>query len=96
MIFQRGHHDWSSRISTNSFFNCEYRILLDAHVTTGSTVDGHEMLGRVDHMEKTFNFKVEEITADRGYGYGESLDILDKRGTQTYIPNFLQVIRWSL
>ena len=45
------------------------RVILDAHITTGAEVDGHQMLGRLDYLEETFGFDIEEATADRGYGY---------------------------
>jgi len=64
------------------------RIILDTHITTGADVDGHEMTGRLDHIESTFDLKIEEITADRGYGYGVNLDELDKRNVQAFVPNF--------
>jgi transposase len=64
------------------------RVILDAHITTGAKVDGHEMTGRLDHIERTFDLKIGELTADRGYGYGVNLDELNKRKTRSYAPNF--------
>jgi transposase len=64
------------------------RIILDAHITTGANVDGHEMAGRLDHIEKTFSLKIDELTADRGYGYGINLDELNRRKTRSFVPNF--------
>jgi len=31
---------------------------------------------------------VEELTADRGYGYGVNIDELEKRGIDSFVPNF--------
>ena len=64
------------------------RVILDAHITTGSEVDGHQMINRMDHIEETFDLKIEEMTADRGYGYGVNLDHLDKRNVRSFVPNF--------
>ena len=66
------------------------RVILDAHITTGADVDGHEMTGRLDHIEQSFDLKIGELTADRGYGYGVNLDELDKRGVRSFVPNFHQ------
>jgi transposase len=64
------------------------RIILDAHITTGAEVDGHQMFNRMDHIEETFGLSIEEVTADRGYGFGINLDGLDKRNIRAFVPNF--------
>ncbi len=66
----------------------ESRIIIDAHVTTGSDVEGHVMLGRIDYIEKRFDLKVEEVTADRGYGYAENLKALKDRNITSWVPRF--------
>ena len=66
----------------------ESRIVIDAHVTTGTELEGKVMFDRIDHIESTFNIKIEELTADRGYGYGENLDQLNKRNIRSFVPNF--------
>ncbi|MBC7419140.1 MAG: transposase [Bdellovibrio sp.] len=68
--------------------DCENRIIIDAHVTTGSAVEGHVMLGRIDYIEKAFDLKVEEITADRGYGFGVNLQALQDREINSFVPRF--------
>jgi transposase len=64
------------------------RVIVDSHVTTGSDVEGKVMMGRLDHIEQTFNFNVSELTADRGYGYGENLQALHERGIHSFVPRF--------
>lgn len=66
----------------------ESRIIIDAYVTTGADLEGKVMMDRVDHLEKTYDFKVEEITADRGYGYGENLQALQDRNINSFVPRF--------
>jgi transposase len=66
----------------------ESRIIVDTHITGGSETDGTMMFERLDHIEETFNFRVEEFTGDRGYGYGVNLDRLEKRGIKSFVPNF--------
>jgi IS5 family transposase len=66
----------------------ESRIVLDTHVTTGADVEGKVMMGRIDAYESSFEKQIEEITADRGYGYGENLHELESRGIKHYVPNF--------
>src|SRR5947207_1677794 len=34
------------------------RVILDAHITTGAEVDGHQMINRMDHIEKTFDLEI--------------------------------------
>jgi transposase len=66
----------------------ESRIILDAHITPGSEVDGKQMIGRLDHVEETFSINIEEMTGDRGYGYGVNLQELEDRGIKSFVPNF--------
>lgn len=66
----------------------ESRIVICAHVTTGAEVEGKVMMGRIDHLEKYFEFQIEKVTADRGYGYGEKLNQLEKREIKSFVPNF--------
>jgi transposase len=76
------------RYKTHCTIDRDSRVILDALITTGAEVDGHQMLGRLDYIEETFCFNIEEATADRGYGYGINLDGLDKRNIRTFVPNF--------
>jgi transposase len=64
------------------------RIILDTHVTTGSEVEGKVGLSRIDAIEENFGIEVEELTADRGYGYGVNLDDLEDREIKSFVPNF--------
>jgi transposase len=64
------------------------RVIIDAHVTTGAELEGKVMMSRVDHIEKTFAVKVEEITADRGYGYGDNLQAMQDREIHAFVPRF--------
>lgn len=76
------------RYKVHETIDRDSRIILDAHITAGSEVDGKQMFERIDHIEETFNVNIEEFTGDRGYGYGENLDQLQKRGIKSYVPNF--------
>ncbi len=66
----------------------ESRIIIDTHVTTGADLEGNVMMKRIDHIENNFNFKIEEVTADRGYGYGKNLHELHERKIQGFVPRF--------
>lgn len=66
----------------------ESRVIIDSHVTSGADVEGKVMMGRLDHVENTFSFDVAELTADRGYGYGENLHALHERGIHPFVPRF--------
>lgn len=76
------------RYKVHESIDRDSRVILDAHVTTGSEVDGKQMMGRIDHIENTFDLKIEEFTGDRGYGYGENLNEMQKRDIKGYVPNF--------
>lgn len=76
------------RYKVHETIDRDSRIILDPHITTGSQVDGKVMFERIDHIENTFSINIEEFTGDRGYGYGENLDQLQKRGIKGYVPNF--------
>ena len=76
------------RYKNHCTIDTDSRVILDAHITTGTEVDGHQMLSRMDHIEETFDLNIEEMTADRGYGYGINLDGLDKRNVRAFVPNF--------
>jgi transposase len=76
------------RYKVHETIDRDSRIILDSHVTPGSEVDGKQLTGRLDHIEETFNIKVEEMTGDRGYGYGINLQELEDRGIKSFVPNF--------
>ena len=78
------------RYKVHTTIDRESRIIIDPHVTTGADVEGKTCMGRLDHIEETFGVKVDELTADRGYGYGINLHQLEERGITTFIPNFHQ------
>ena len=78
------------RYKVHTSIDRESRIIIDPHVTTGADVEGKTCMGRLDHIEKTFGVKVDQLTGDRGYGYGINLHQLEERGTTSFIPNFHQ------
>lgn len=66
----------------------ESRIVLDTHVTTGADLEGKVMMGRIDAYESSSGKQIEEVTADRGYGYGENLHALHQRDIKALVPRF--------
>jgi hypothetical protein len=70
----------------------ESRVVVDAHVTTGSEMEGKVLFDRIDHMESTFKLKIEEVTADRGYGYGVNLAEFERRSIKSFVPNFREEV----
>lgn len=84
------------RYKTHCTIDRDSRVILDTYITTGADVDGHEMTGRLNHIEENFGLKIEELTADRGYGYGINLDELKRRKTRSFVPNFRQEVGESI
>ena len=76
------------RYKVHETIDRDSRIILDAHITDGSEVDGKQMFSRIDHIEETFDITIEEFTGDRGYGYGENLTSLNQRGIKSFVPRF--------
>lgn len=66
----------------------EHRVIIDCHITTGAVPDGTVYIERLEHFENALGYKIEEATADRGYGYGENLQYLKDRGIRSYVPRF--------
>ena len=76
------------RYKVHDTIDRDSRIILDAHVTAGTELEGKVMFDRIDHIENTFNITVEELTGDRGYGYGENLQSLSKMKIASFVPRF--------
>jgi len=68
------------------------RIIIDTHVTTGVELEGKVMMSRIDHIENNFSLKIEELTADRGYGYGENLAELEKEKLKVLFPISMKML----
>lgn len=66
----------------------ETSLIIDPHVTAGSEMEGKVYVGRIDHIEATFGVRIEELTADRGYGYGSCLKELADRKINSFVPRF--------
>lgn len=76
------------RYKLHNTIDRDSRMIVDPHITEGSETDGNVCLSRIDHIENTFSVKIEEITADRGYGYGVNLEGFHKRGIDSFVPRF--------
>jgi hypothetical protein len=76
------------RYNVHQSIDPDHRIIIDCHVTTGAVPDGTVYQERLLSIENTFGYKIEEVTADRGYGYGENLQFLKDRGIRSFVPRF--------
>ncbi len=47
-----------------------------------------ELFPRLVHRVVDFKGSIAEITADRGYGYGENLKELENRKIKSFVPRF--------
>ena len=66
--------------------DADHRVIVDCHITSGAVPDGTVYQERILNIENTFGYKIEEATADRGYGYGENLQFLKDKGIQSFVP----------
>ncbi|RYZ86981.1 MAG: hypothetical protein EOP06_13500 [Proteobacteria bacterium] len=66
----------------------ETSLIIDPHVKAGSAMESQVYVDRISHIENTFGVRIEELTADRGYGAGINLKELSERYIKSYIPRF--------
>ncbi len=66
----------------------ESRVILDPHVTTGSTHDGKMLMDRIEYVQAKRDFEVESVVADRAYGFGENLVALKEQKIDAHIGTF--------
>lgn len=66
----------------------ETSLILDPYVTAGSAMESKVYIDRISHIENTFGVRIEELTADRGYGAGINLKELSDRKIKSYVPRF--------
>jgi transposase len=71
---------------THSAIDADSRVIVDCHLTSGSTSEVKVMQSRVEAIEENLGLKIGEIIADRGYGSAENLKFLEDRGTKSNIP----------
>jgi hypothetical protein len=64
------------------------RIVIDSYITTGTAMEGTIMMKRIEQTQSDYNIKIKEVTADRGYGYGENLQDLNLRNIKSFVPRF--------
>lgn len=62
------------------------RIVTDTFCTTGSRQDCTVLNERVDYQLKRYDFKVEEVIADAGYGTGPILEHMAKKNIEVFVP----------
>jgi len=77
---------------THNIIDSESRVILDAHATTGAVSDGKVLVGRLDNLEENHKCSYSEVTADRGYGFGENLQALEEKKKKTNIPLYAKRI----
>ena len=66
----------------------ENRIIVDTHISTGADHESQEYVKRLEYIQSTFNWTIEDATADRAYGTGDNLQNLKDKSIKTYIPLF--------
>jgi len=71
---------------THHMIDADSRVIIDAHVTTGAVSEVSVICERVDVVQAELNIEIGEAIADRGYGSGDALGGLERRGIKTNIP----------
>lgn len=61
-------------------------IVVDAHVTTGETSEGEQMMETIARVEATIGKPVERVTADAAYAHSRNYAACEKRGIDAVIP----------
>ena len=65
-----------------------HRIIVDCHMTTGCEHESQSYLQRLSNIDQQFDWKIEDVTADRAYGSAINLQAIKDKGWQSYIPLF--------
>lgn len=60
--------------------------ITDSHITPGNVLDSIPYIERLKRQKETFNFKIKNAVADRGYGIGEVYKSLTNMNIDAYIP----------
>ena len=82
----KAHETKSLSYKTHHAIDAGSRVVIDCHVTTGSVSDITVFPDRIAAIEEKYEKKIGEVIADRGYGSGASLALLDERGIKSNIP----------
>ncbi len=80
------HETKSLSYKTHHAIDAGSRVIIDCHVTTGSVSDITVFPDRIAAIEEKYEMNIGEVIADRGYGSGDNLSLLEKRGIKSNIP----------
>lgn len=61
-------------------------IIVDAHVTTGETSEGEQMMETIARVEATTGKPVQRVTADAAYAHSRNFAACETRGIDAVIP----------
>ena len=76
------------KYKTNITVDRAHRIIVDCPVVTGADHESQTYIQRLDHIAATYDWIIEDVTADRAYGSGEILQTLQDKNIKSYIPLF--------
>ncbi len=78
----------SLKYKVHTTIDADSRVILEPKVTTGAVHDSKEYLPQLNRISKALGIVIGEAIADRGYGSGDHIKLLEEQGIQTYIPLF--------
>jgi len=64
------------------------RIILALKITTGAVHDSQPYLELLDYLKSKLHLTIDEVIADRAYGSGNIISILQDKGIRHFIPLF--------
>lgn len=83
-----GYQQKKLRYKTHEVIDAGSRVILHAKVTNGAISDGSLLKEHIEEAQKNLNMRIDEVTADRGYGYGENLQYLKDQDIKSFVPRF--------
>jgi len=69
----------------------DQRVILDTFVTSGNVPDGNVFQDQILRLVDE-GLNITEVTADRGYGFGDNLEFLEETNIDNYVPRFHETV----
>ncbi len=64
------------------------RVIVAIKITTGAVHDSQPYLELINYLKTKLQLSIDEVIADRAYGVGQIIAVLEKEGIKNFIPLF--------